>query len=122
MKNNQVMICINGIQQNIPIGTYLSDILQQQNDFPMPCAGHGRCGKCKVWVEGTISEPNEKEQNYLTKQELENGIRLACQTKVLGSCNISSIKKDTIDVLLQKEMIQNTFLDNQTTPMFQSAI
>ena len=119
MKNNQVIIYINGIQRNVPIGTYLSDLLQELNDFPMPCAGHGRCGKCKIWVEGTISEPNEKEQNYLTKQELESGIRLACQTKVLGCCNISSIEENSIDVLLQKETIQNPFMDKQTKPMFQ---
>ena len=115
MEDKQVVICINGIEQNVTIGLYLSEILQEMKEFRMPCAGHGRCGKCKVWAKGELSEPNEKEQTYLTKQELENGIRLACQTKVLGSCKISSILEGTIDVLLNKETLTMEY----KKPMFQ---
>ena len=120
MGNNEVVICINGIQQSVTIGTYLSDVLQEVKDIPMPCAGHGRCGKCKVWAQGILSEPNEKERNYLTKQELEKGIRLACQTKILGTCTVTSIGKESIDVLLHKETLKNSFLSKQTKPMFQN--
>ena len=89
MENKQAVVLVNGTEKNVPIGVYLHEILQEVKDFAMPCAGYGRCGKCKVWATGTLSEPNEKECTYLTKQELEQGIRLACQTKVLGSCHVS---------------------------------
>lgn len=118
MENKQVEICINGIEQNVKQGVYLSEILQEMKDFRMPCAGHGRCGKCKVYAQGMLSEPKEQERNYLTKEELESGIRLACQTKVLGPCNISLIQEDTIDVLLEKEIIQ-PFVMEGAKPMFQ---
>ena len=69
MENKQVVICINGIEQRVNQGVYLSEILQELKDFRMPCAGHGRCGKCKVLVQGILSEPKEQEQKYLTKKE-----------------------------------------------------
>ena len=119
MKDKQVEICINGIKQCVTKGVYLSEILQQMKDFRMPCAGHGRCGKCKVWAKGALSEPNEKERYYLTTKELKNDIRLACQTKVLGSCNISFLSEGTIDVLLEKEIVQSTAVDQDTKTMFQ---
>ena len=117
MENKQVVICVNGIEQRVNPGVYLSEILQEMKDFRMPCAGHGRCGKCKVLAQGMLSEPKEQEQNYLTKKELESGIRLACQTKVLGPCHISLIQEETIDVLLEKATIHPT-LEN-TKLMFQ---
>lgn len=118
MENKQVVIYINGIERSVNQGVYVSEILQEMSDFRMPCAGHGRCGKCKVWAKGVLSELKEKERNYLTKQELENGIRLACQTKVLGLCKISSIQEGTIEVLLNKETMQHTFIVENTKPMF----
>ena len=119
MEDKQVEICINGIEQMVNEGVYLSEVLQEMKDFRMPCAGHGRCGKCKVWAKGALSEPNEKERQYLTKQELHNGIRLACQTKVLGYCNISFLSEGTIDVLLEKEIVQSTAVDKYIKPIFQ---
>ena len=117
MENKQVEICINGIKQSVTLGVCLSEVLQEMKEFRMPCAGHGRCGKCKVWAKGALSEPNEKERQYLTTKELENDIRLACQTKVLGSCNILLLSEGTIDVLLEKE--QSAAVTKCTKPMFQ---
>ncbi len=117
MEDKQVIICINGIEQRVTLGVCLSEVLQEMKDFRMPCAGHGRCGKCKVVAKGSLSEPNEKERQYLTKRELENDIRLACQTKVLGYCNISLFSEGMIDVLLEKE--QSIAIDEHTKPIFQ---
>ena len=136
MENKQVVVSVNGTEKNVHIGVYLHEILQEIKDFAMPCAGYGRCGKCKVWATGVLSEPNEKERTYLTKQELERGIRLACQTKVLGACQISSIQNGTMEVLLDKEPMlermldedllaetrinQNIFITEHTKRMFQT--
>ncbi|MBR2465588.1 MAG: DUF4445 domain-containing protein [Clostridia bacterium] len=47
MKNN-VNVNVNGKTVPIKKGTVLSDIL----DVEKPCGGHGKCGKCKVLVNG----------------------------------------------------------------------
>ena len=108
MESKQVVVLVNGIEKNVPIGVYLHEILQEEKDFAMPCAGHGRCGKCKVWATGTLSEANEKERTYLTEQELERGIRLACQAKVLGECHISTIQEGTMEVVLNEQFVPKT--------------
>jgi uncharacterized 2Fe-2S/4Fe-4S cluster protein (DUF4445 family) len=48
------------------------------------CGGHGRCGKCKVIVEdgARVDPPTENELRLLTAGGLQNGYRLACETKV----------------------------------------
>ena len=51
---------------------------------------------------------------------MERGIRLACQTKVLGACNISSIQENAIEVVLEKQTTQNTFVTNNIKPMIQN--
>jgi len=48
------------------------------------CGGVGKCGKCRVRViEGSVSEPTDTERSILG-EEVKNGIRLACQTRILG--------------------------------------
>ena len=44
------------------------------------CRGNGRCGLCLVQVEaGTVNEPTENERLGLTQEQLDQGIRFACQ-------------------------------------------
>lgn len=43
-----------------------------------PCGGRGTCGKCSVCVSGCVSQPTEAERAA--------GVRLACQTVLLGDC------------------------------------
>lgn len=70
-------------------GSLLSQVLQREGTgFALPCAGQGRCGKCKVRASGNLSEPDEGEKRLLSGQELSEGIRLACRTRVEGSCEV----------------------------------
>lgn len=46
-----------------------------------PCGGHGACGRCKIKFLKQAPDPNEKEREKLSADELAQGIRLACQTK-----------------------------------------
>ena len=56
---------------------------QQNNRFiDAPCAAKGECGRCKVRFLSEAPVPQEKEKKLLTKEELENGVRLACVTKM----------------------------------------
>lgn len=52
--------------------------------YAMPCGGHGTCGKCTVWVQGIVTEPNEAEKVLLHKYPHSEppaagyALRLAC--------------------------------------------
>ena len=54
------------------------------------CGGLGKCGKCKVKVLSLVDEPTEDERELLDDAELEQGIRLACRTKVIHDLAISA--------------------------------
>jgi uncharacterized 2Fe-2S/4Fe-4S cluster protein (DUF4445 family) len=50
------------------------------------CGGAGRCGKCRVMVtagDGMLSPVNESERTGLTPDEIDLGVRLACQAKIV---------------------------------------
>ena len=49
-----------------------------------PCGGRATCGKCRVVVQDGCSEPSEAERRLLSADDLAEGVRLACQTKVVG--------------------------------------
>ena len=51
-----------------------------------PCGGAGWCGKCLVKASGALSEPSDSERQKLAGQQ--DGMRLACQTTVLGDCDV----------------------------------
>ncbi|MHA1264748.1 MAG: ASKHA domain-containing protein [Candidatus Helarchaeota archaeon] len=53
-------------------------------DLTSICAGKGTCGKCKVRLPSNTKaiQLTESEQNLLTPEEIEQGIRLACQVNV----------------------------------------
>lgn len=52
-----------------------------------PCK-KGKCGKCLVQiVDGYVPEPTKNEKQSISKNKLEKGYRLACESK---------IKKDSV--------------------------
>lgn len=70
-------------------GTLLSDVLRLCGCAPeLPCGGRGRCGKCRVWASGRLSPPTGGEKALLTGEELAEGVRLACCTKLLGDAQV----------------------------------
>lgn len=62
---------------------------EQRNRIETPCGGKGICGKCKVKILGNgVSGPTEIERKKLTDKEIDEGIRLACLTKVENDTHI----------------------------------
>lgn len=86
----------------------LSDLIIEQNKYiPLVCNGNGTCGKCrvriteeafslseKVSMENSkgISELSDCERRLLCEGEIEDGIRLACQTYVPDDFDISDVE------------------------------
>lgn len=50
---------------------------------------HGRCGKCRVMVQGALSSPDPRETSLLGAAALRRGVRLACLTTVEGDCTVT---------------------------------
>lgn len=53
-----------------------------------PCGGNGTCGKCAVTVTEGVSPPDSSEKRLLDPQELADGLRLACRTRVQSDTTI----------------------------------
>ena len=50
------------------------------------CGGMGTCGACKVrLIRGELTPPTADEYAELTESEIQSGMRLACQAKILGA-------------------------------------
>ncbi|UQZ88125.1 hypothetical protein C4J81_02420 [Deltaproteobacteria bacterium Smac51] len=61
--------------------TILSFLASNGIHIDAPCAGRGKCGKCRVKASGELSPPEEKELNILGPVD---GERLACQARING--------------------------------------
>lgn len=63
--------------------------LAQQNGVGIEstCGGKGRCGNCKVLVEGKVS-PLDKEEAYYLGPDADKGYRLACQATALEGVRV----------------------------------
>ncbi len=64
--------------------------------LPSLCGGRGKCAKCRCHPHGPVSEPTPLEQEMLTAQELEAGIRLGCQVHPLGAVELA-IDEERLD-------------------------
>ncbi len=82
--DEKVLLKINGNLTEATLGAKLSDYI----DFPLYCGGTGNCGKCKIVAGGELSELTATEKKYLTSEEIRSGIRLACQIRICGDCEI----------------------------------
>lgn len=76
----------------------LLNIIQEKKiGMEGPCGGRGTCGKCKIRiVKGEINQLTEDEASHLTKQEIEKGIRLACQVKPQGDLTVELLEDKNI--------------------------
>ena len=93
------MITVNGETMQVKIGTLLSDLGTGQL-VGRPCAGRGVCGKCKIRAAGELSPLSGTEKEKLSVDEIKSGVRLACQARVLGPCEVRTIPESGQNVLL----------------------
>ncbi len=72
------------------------------------CGGHGRCGKCRVLAFGELSPITSAERRLVENSELCRGVRLACETRVLGPCRIY----DLVDVPSAEDRILTEYRES----------
>lgn len=78
-------------------GELLRDALKAAGETPhngaadrLNCRGHGTCGTCAVDVDGDVSDPTAQERRRLSfpPHDPDDGLRLACQTRVEGDLRV----------------------------------
>ncbi|CAI50550.1 ferredoxin (2Fe-2S) [Natronomonas pharaonis DSM 2160] len=79
-------------------GAILRDILLNAGLSPhngrsdlLNCRGLGTCGTCAVEIDGAVSNIGRRERSRLAvpPHDPESGLRLACQTRVLGDVTVT---------------------------------
>jgi ferredoxin len=79
-------------------GDVLRDVLLDAGLSPhngaadrLNCRGHGTCGTCAVEVAGAVSDMSSGERRRLSfpPHDVEDGLRLSCQTTVLGDVTVT---------------------------------
>ncbi|WP_317852086.1 2Fe-2S iron-sulfur cluster-binding protein [Paraclostridium sp. AKS73] len=77
------------------VGRNLLDIIQSNNlGMESPCGGKGICGKCKVKVlSGDINPLTNEELKFLSRDEIENKVRLSCLVYPEGDICIEFLDK-----------------------------
>jgi Na+-transporting NADH:ubiquinone oxidoreductase subunit F len=74
----------NRITVNAPVGHRLLEVLTKAGvNLPSSCGGAGTCGLCKARVDDKDSVAKPQELALLSRAEIAQGVRLACQVPVL---------------------------------------
>jgi Na+-transporting NADH:ubiquinone oxidoreductase subunit F len=81
-----VKIIINGDEENpvlvSPGSSLLSTLSNQSLFLPSACGGGGTCAMCKCWVDEGGGDVLATEMNHLSRRDVAERKRLACQVKV----------------------------------------
>lgn len=73
----------------VPEGLSLLEAAARANvAIDAPCGDRGICGKCRVRLSSRAPAPTLSEKTLISQEDLENGWRLACQTRVSGEMTV----------------------------------
>ena len=74
-----------------PAGENLLQYIRKKNiRIPALCAGNGSCGSCRIRIAASagVSVPSKREREVFSREELEQGWRLACLQRPAGPVRI----------------------------------
>jgi uncharacterized 2Fe-2S/4Fe-4S cluster protein (DUF4445 family) len=91
-------------------GSSLLEALRQAGiEIVAPCNGQRLCGKCKVQISHAAAPPVEAPHDYLSADEIAEGIRLACEVDVLDGMAILLPDDHSLDTrILEGEQIRRS--------------
>lgn len=102
-------VIVNGTTYEAPAGALLSSVVLPHHTLEMPCAGYGRCGKCRIVAHGALSALSSAERGHLSPQEIARGVRLACCTRAEGDCTVTLDSSAGSQIRLDGEMPDFTY-------------
>ena len=92
MPQGEVKIVVNGDEDNPlvvePGGTLLGALSDKNVFLPSACGGGGTCAMCECHVDEGGGDVLPTEMNHLTRREVAENMRLACQVKVRSDMKI----------------------------------
>lgn len=89
MKNYQVTFYHINLTVDVAEGSTMMEAINQAGlEFDFPCGGRQLCGKCRVKIGEGAESPTPREEELLEAEELAQGIRLACLTKVYRNLSV----------------------------------
>ena len=68
--------------------TLWDGVKRQLPDMPSPCGGRGSCGACRVRLISGSTQISDADTEHLSKKEIADGVRIACQSVPLSDCEI----------------------------------
>jgi len=72
-----------GKEVRVPAGsTVMEAAARAEITVQSSCGGRGACGKCKVKLLSAVTEPGKSDVRHFTADELSQGYRLACLTRL----------------------------------------
>lgn len=79
-------------------GQSLLEILNSsENILRSGCGGNSSCGLCQIRIEeGEVHKPSTNEKLQLTKKQIDQGVRLACQVLPKKDMQISIVKPESV--------------------------
>ncbi len=117
LKNKNIIIDFEPISRRVLLTSDLSVYeLLSELSFPIRsiCGGAGTCGKCRLLVQkgkDYLTTPTNTEKKFLDQDELEEGWRLACQSRI-DTRKLQILEKLTIPqfrIFLPNELILEDF-------------
>jgi uncharacterized 2Fe-2S/4Fe-4S cluster protein (DUF4445 family) len=81
--------------------TVLEALQKTDVELEGDCGGLGQCGKCKVKVLSSIGAPSSEAQELLDMEELKEGVRLSCRTKIKKDLTVYVGEDDTEETYYQ---------------------
>ena len=100
MKNKKLTVTILPEKKSFSLleGATMLYVLEKAGiHIDTPCRGKGICGKCKILIKKGIPEPSITEQDLLTKEEILQGYRLACQARPVADSVIEIPQQSRLD-------------------------
>lgn len=117
IKSKSILIAFEPISRRVFVSRECS-IYELLNEINIPirsiCGGLGTCGKCKILVQKGyehLNTPTKTESDLIVKPEIENGWRLACQTKIKlrNTLDLNEIKNPQIRIFLPRQLLLEDF-------------
>ncbi|MGX5201885.1 NADH:ubiquinone reductase (Na(+)-transporting) subunit F [Aliikangiella sp. IMCC44632] len=97
------------IETSAPKFSNLFDFLAKQGyQLPSTCGGGGSCGLCKVTLDPSAAA-SESDKAMLTQQEIQQGVRLACQHRLTNGVQVTLPDSVATQQLLNCKVISNEF-------------
>jgi len=81
--NNDRKLTVQGGQ------SLLSTLIAEKIFIPSACGGRGTCGLCKLQATAGAAAVLPTEEPFLTAEEIESNVRLACQVKIRNDLEIA---------------------------------